>query len=202
LSADLDAKLLTMSGDIGAALVKWKVKDAIVGSKIKLPRGKFSLPQKIAIAEQHADQDDLKKDPKSGKLINLKKTRKLARRHVVSSYDISNHYVQVLNGKEKKVSQGKLLIEQRSSIGEARTQVKALTVPALQEAATERYSAFFGYLRNMFIGGSQENSALQQKLDRHHPDMEGNDKKIDEHVRHVKRAWALDSSITISGLET
>lgn len=131
----------------------------------------------------------------------MKASKSLARRHVISSYDISQHYMQALNGKKKKVSQGKILLEQRASIADARVQVSDLTVPALQEAATERYAKFFGYLRNLFIGDSRENSMLQENLDPKHPDMVGKPKKLDEHIRHVKRAWAMDASLKVSGVD-
>lgn len=200
LMTELDTKLTGMSTFIGTTLSKWKVDDPFVGDAIKLPRGKFSVEQKTAIAEAHGNDKDLQKDS-YGRLINMKASKSLARRHVISSYDMSQHYMQSLNGKKKKVSEGKMLLEQRASIAEARVQVSDLTVAALQEAATKRYATFFGYLRNMFIGDSRENSMLQENLDPMHPDMVGKPKKLDEHIRHVKRSWAMDSNIEISGLE-
>ncbi|USX24235.1 DUF4157 domain-containing protein [Oxalobacteraceae bacterium OTU3CINTB1] len=200
LMTDLDTKLTGMSVFIGSTLSEWKVGDPFVGDAIKLPRGKFSVEQKTAIAEAHGDNKDLQKDS-YGRLINMKASKSLARRHVISSYDMSRHYVQQLNGEKKKVSQGKMLLEQRASIADARVEVAGLTVAALQEAATKRYATFFGYLRNMFIGDSRENSMLQENIDPMHPDMVGKPKKLDAHIRHVKRAWAMDASIEISGLE-
>lgn len=200
LSRLLDVKLNGLGRHIGSTLDNWQVADPVVKSgDIKLPRGKFSKEQKIGIAAQHPNKSELR-DSK-GKLINVSREpgKELARRHVVSSNDMSTHYVAALTG--KKVSAGKLLLEQRASIADARTPVSGLTIAALQEAATARYSRFFGYLRNLFIGDSRQNSALQEKLDRFHPGMQGDDKKIDEHIRHVKRAWAIDGTITISGLD-
>ncbi len=197
LSKQLDAKL----GDLGAHLVGtldgWGVTDATI-KDVTLPREKFSREQKRGIAAQHEDKSELKKERGKGssaELINLKKG--LARRHVVSSHDISSHYVEALN--KKKVSEGKLLLEQRGSISEARTPVTAATVPGIQAAASARYAKFFGYLRNLFIGDSRENSSIQEHLDAGNPDLAG--KKLEEHVSHIKRAWALDEKIKISRLE-
>jgi hypothetical protein len=109
---------------------------------------------------------------------------------------MSRHYAESLNG--KKISEGKLLLEQRGSISEARTAVASVSQKGIQEAATNRYSRFFGYLKNMFIGDSRENSSIQEYIDKGNPEMAG--KKLDEHVRHVKRSWALDDNLKISGL--
>ena len=115
----------------------------------------------------------------------------------MSSHDISAHYVEALNN--KKISEGKLLLEQRGSIAEARVPVTDATQEGIQAAASTRYSKFFGYLKNLFIGDSRENSSIQEHLDAGHPEMAG--KKLEEHVSHVKRAWALDEKIKISRLE-
>lgn len=193
LIIELDSSMQTLSAHISGTLDEWKVSDEIVSS-VKLPRGKFTVEQKRGIAAQHKNKSDLKLNSK-GELINLQKG--LARRHVISSYDMSKHYADRLNG--KKVSEGKLLLEQRSSIAQARVPVKHATPEGIQEAAKTRYSQFFGYLKNMFIGNSPENSSIQEKLDRGHPDMA--DEKLMEYVRHAKRAWAFDQSIQISGLD-
>jgi hypothetical protein len=196
-AADLDVKLIDLAAHLGATLQKWLVSDGVI-DKINLPRGSFSLEQKRGIAKQHKNQDDLKLNSK-GELINVSRTpdNELARRHVVSSNDMSVHYAKSLNG--KKISEGKLLLEQRGSISQSHTAVADFTNDGIQKAATERYSNFFGYLRNLFIGNSRENSSIQEHLDAGHPDLAGN--LLEDHVRHVKRAWALDDSIEISRLD-
>ena len=110
---------------------------------------------------------------------------------------MSRHYAESLNG--KKISEGKLLLEQRGSISDARQQVEEVSQGGIQKAAKTRYAKFFGYLRNMFIGDSKENSSIQEHLDKGNPEMAG--QKLEEHVRHVKRAWALDENMKISRLD-
>lgn len=193
LAKKLDAKLDALGTHLGGTLGKWGVADAPI-KDVKLPREKFTREQKRGIAAQHKDKSELRKDSK-GERINVQKG--LARRHVVSSHDISSHYVEVLN--KKKISEGKLLLEQRGSITAARTAVTDASQEGIQTAASTRYSGFFGYLRNLFIGDSRENSSIQEHLDAGHPDLAG--KKLEEHVSHVKRAWALDESIKISRIE-
>ncbi|MGS0755307.1 hypothetical protein ACVBEH_11780, partial [Roseateles sp. GG27B] len=164
-----------------------------------LPRGKFSLTQKTAVAERHAATGELKPDSK-GHVVNLgtRDGQPLARRHVVSSYDISQHYSQALT--KKKWSEAKLLLEQRGSIALARTAVLGeLSQASIEAAAKQRYQAFFGYAQNLFIGNSAENSAIQEQLDRGNPDMAG--KQLLAHVTRIKRSWAINDSIRISGLD-
>ncbi|MCC6966078.1 MAG: hypothetical protein IT391_07315 [Nitrospira sp.] len=193
LAKQLDLRLEELGTHLTGTLGKWGVDDAPIQG-VKLPRESFTREQKRGIAAQHKDKSELRKDSKD-ELINLQKG--LARRHVVSSHDISSHYVDVLN--KKKISEGKLLLEQRGSISDARTPVTDASQEGIQTAASARYSRFFGYLRNLFIGDSRENSSIQEHLDAGHPDLAG--KKLEEHVSHVKRAWALDESIKISRIE-
>ena len=193
LSGQLDLKMQTLGTHLSSTLDVWGVADAVI-SGVNLPRGSFSPTQKSGIAGQHTDKKDLAKNSK-GLLVNLRVG--LARRHVVSSYDMSRHYAESLNG--KKISEGKLLLEQRGSISDARQQVEEVGQSGIQKAAKTRYAKFFGYLRNMFIGDSKENSSIQEHLDKGNPEMAG--QKLEEHVRHVKRAWALDENMKISRLD-
>jgi hypothetical protein len=193
LIGSLDEKMVTLSGHISKTLDKWGVADTVI-SGINLPRGNFTLEQKRGIATQHPVKSDLAKNS-AGELINLQSG--LARRHVISSYDMSKHYSNTLNG--KKVSQGKLLLEQRASIEQARVQVDDATPQGIQNAATVRYSRFFGYLKNMFVGDSRENSSIQEHIDKGNPNMAG--VKLMDYVRHAKRAWAFDQNMPISGLD-
>ncbi|MDP3225656.1 MAG: hypothetical protein Q8M96_21175, partial [Rubrivivax sp.] len=152
------------------------------------------------IAGQHADKSELRPNSK-GELVNMgtRAGRALARRHIVSSFDISQHYSQALA--KKKWSEAKLLLEQRGSIALAKTPVAGeLSQTVIEAAAKRRYQAFFGYAQNLFIGDSAENSSIQEHLDRGNPDLAG--KKLEEHVARIKRSWAIDNSIKISGLNS
>lgn len=193
LAGQLDVKMGKLGAHITSTLDDWGVSDAVI-SGVNLPRGSFSPAQKSGIAQQHTNKKELVKNSK-GNLVNVKEG--LARRHVVSSYDMSKHYAESLNG--KKISEGKLLLEQRGSISDARQPVEEVSLSGIQKAAKTRYSKFFGYLKNMFIGDSKENSSIQEHLDKGHPEMAG--QKLEEHVRHVKRAWALDENMKISRLD-
>ncbi|MDP3225808.1 MAG: hypothetical protein Q8M96_21960, partial [Rubrivivax sp.] len=120
-AADLDVKLGALATHIVGTLKAWKLTDGEV-KPFPLPRGSFSPQQKAAIAGQHADKSELKLNSK-GDLVNMgtRAGRALARRHVVSSFDISQHYSQALA--KKKWSEAKLLLEQRGSIALAKTPV-------------------------------------------------------------------------------
>lgn len=194
LMAKLDTNLDLLSKYIVATLVEWKVSDVPIKG-VDLPRGSFTFEQKKGIAEQHPDQKDIV-DNSKGQPINLRqiKGKELARRHVVSAHDMGKHYEE-LNG--KKMSEGKLLLEQRGSISDSRVPVDEVSQVGIQKAAKTRYSRFFGYLRNMFIGNSLINSTLQERLDKGHPKMDS-DKLVEDHVRHIKRAWAFDQNMKIS----
>ena len=93
-------------------------------SGVAIVRGKFSIEQKTNIADEALRIDPgtkhLRLDSERRK-INVRKG--IARRHVVSAYDMGKHYMDVLNKKKNKVSAGKLLLEQRGSLPEARTPV-------------------------------------------------------------------------------
>lgn len=197
-AAALDVKLGDLATHIVGTLQAWQLADGTVAA-FTLPRGKFSPQQKRDVAERHTKKSELRTNS-DGELVNMgtRAGRALARRHVVSSHDISQHYSQALA--KKKWSEAKLLIEQRGSIPLARTPVTGeLSQAAIEAAAKQRYQAFFGYAQNLFIGDSAENSSIQEHLDRGHPDLAG--KKLEEHVARIKRSWAIDDSIRISGLD-
>jgi hypothetical protein len=193
LSKGLDDQLEKLGSHLSSTLAKWGVGDKTI-NKISVPRKYFTYEMKYKLAETHKDKTELKADSE-GRDVNVKKG--LARRHIVSSYDMSKHYEGVLQG--KKVSEAKLLLEQRGSAPASRTPVESLTEDGVVAAANTRHHAFFGYTKNLFIGDSAENSSIQEELDRGKPGM--GEKKLLDHVSHIKRLWALDSSITISGLD-
>ena len=196
LMSQLDGKLATLGTLIGSTVTSWGGKDQPV-KKLSVPRPSFTFQQKYDLAQAHIAQQKgskkgLKLDSK-GNLVNLAKG--LARRHVVSSSDMSKHYVERLLN--KKWSEAKTLLEQRASIPEAKTKVnEPLSDAAIQDAAVRRHSAFFGFTKNLFIGDSKENSRLQENLDTEHPEMSLK-KNLYAHVARIKRSWALDSNITI-----
>lgn len=78
------------------------------------------------------------------------KTKKLDRRHVVSSKDIAAHFESVLNNK-KWTEAMKLLVSKGTGVP------TPLTNEAIQEAAKERHRLFFNDVKNLFLGGSTEN---------------------------------------------
>jgi hypothetical protein len=180
--------------------------------EIKRPK-RFSAEQKDDIVEQHKaimgriKGQALKKDMATMYALNSKNKERnvradIARRHVVSSDDIAKHYEKALSSPSDTnplyPSAAKLLIEQRSSIGEARVAVKGNPPKQsdIQQAAVDRHRKFFGYARNIFLGNSEINSQLQQYLDKDHPELVG--KKLHDHLRLIKRAWALNGSFVES----
>jgi hypothetical protein len=194
----LDTEMIALGGHVGSTLVTWKVGDPEVAD-LSISRGQFSVEQKKGIAQEYLQQkarlagkpfastDYLREDSEKRE-INVVKG--IARRHVVSAYDMGKHYMDVLN--TKKVSFGKLLLEQRGSLPEARTRVETPTVDGIKAAALKRYNFFFGYAKNIFLGDSRENSSIQEHLDAGHPEMAG--AKLNEHVARIKRSFALDDS--------
>jgi hypothetical protein len=192
----LDLEMTGLGGHIGDTLATWKVSDPDIKG-VTITRGKFTVEQKTNIAAEARRIDpntkDLRKDSK-GRPIAV--VADIARRHVVSAYDIGKHYMDVLN--TKKVSVGKLLLEQRGSLPDARTQVGTpITIETIKKAAIKRYNTFFGYAKNIFLGDSRENSSIQEMLDPHHPEMQTK-QKLNEHVARIKRSFALDDSFTES----
>ncbi|PHV04467.1 hypothetical protein CSQ96_25485 [Janthinobacterium sp. BJB412] len=202
LSKQLDGKLATLAAHVGETLEDWQVNDPEVKKDdIAITRGSFSFQQKVRIGAQHADKSELAYDSKNKAWSKLgtRDGARLGRRHVVSAHDMSTHYNTALVG--KKVSEAKVLLEQRGSVGDALTPVPDLKLATLQASAKTRYNKFFGYARNLFIGDQLENSMLQANIDPFHPEMAGSDKKLDEHVRHIKRGWALDGGLKVTGLD-
>jgi len=219
--AKLDTAFSALQTHVVATLVEWKAAEeplpentpSVGGGKqwFEIPRPKrFSSAQKDAIAAQHkatmarttdnsalSNMQSMLETNARGKERNVRED--IARRHVVSSFDIGKHYGTVLaskSGAPLYPSAAKLLLEQRTSIAAAMTPVSGAPPKKndIVKAATERHRKFFGYAKNIFLGDSPENSALQEKLDPHHPEM--NKRKLNEHIRLIKRAWALNNSFT------
>jgi hypothetical protein len=170
--------------------LRTKVRIAAAYSKTaKYRKGDLYLPTAPEKLDGKVVTTPFNLDPERRNPAGIAET--LGRRHIVSSADMRDHYVSKL--KNKKVSEGKLLLEQRASIADARTEVKGdLDEKSIQEAAKERHAKFFNYANNLWIGPQRENSVLQQKIDANKPGMKGNQAAIDEHIAHIKRGWAFD----------
>jgi phage-related protein len=195
LVKDLDAALKDVVDTVGDALKDWNA-DGVVAA-FDIPRESFTVGQKEAIAAEHeskkwAKAGDVRKD-KEGRKAKIR--RGWARRHVVSSFDIARHYPKALL--TKAWSAAKLVLEQRSSIVFARIEVKKpLSQENVVAGAKERYKNFFGYVKNIFLGNSRENSQIQEHLDAGNPDLAG--KLLENHVHRIEREWALDEAIEIT----
>ena len=199
----LDKALIKLAGIIGKALASWGA-DGDMPDQVVIERaGGFTVVQKAKIAARHLAQQLSRPEAKGkqalvkdtqGRLINV--AADIDRRHVVSSNDMATHYGVALA--KKKLSEAKLLIEQRGSIPAAREPVtdKTVTAKLVIAAAKRRYRRFFGYAKNIFLGDSSENRSIQEHLDEGHPELAG--KKLRDHVARIKREWALDSSFTPS----
>jgi hypothetical protein len=116
----------------------------------------------------------------------------LARRHIVSSKDMAEHYESTLKG--TLWSQAKSLLETKGS-GDALITVKdPLGNKNIHAGAKERHSNFFNYTKNLFVGDRFRNSAIGRALDPEKPGMGA--VKLAQHIASIKKMWALDSSFT------
>lgn len=158
---------------------------------------KFTVPSRrtweIETLEELRDEDpDLyKKKLGAAKQPLIKKGN--ARRHIVSSKDMAEHYEKVLT--KKKASLGRTLLEKSGSEKLARiTSWPKVNGETVKEAAKTRHANFFNFAENIFNGPGRRNSALGRKLD---PDKFGKNKSLlNQHIAFIKSAWALDSTFT------
>lgn len=152
-----------------------------------LGRPSFTVEAKRELKKEHAGEHVKKADS-----VSLKKGR--ARRHVVSSKDMAEHYEKALI--KKKWSIGKTLL---GFAGEGKAIIKLsgrLSHKVIHAAAKKRHSAFFNHTENIFIGPSARNSELGRRLD---PDGYGLDVEgLKAHVRKIKKEWAMDGSLAIT----
>ncbi|MFG6428534.1 phage tail protein [Roseateles sp. LYH14W] len=207
----LDASLGEVQGYVGKTLGGWGANDDALpsGRWFSISRPSFTVTQKANIAKQHEATNkrlkaagkaapDLLRNNSEGQRINMAAGQ--ARRHVVSSDDMAKHYEEALRSRSAakkdalRGSAARLLIEQRGSVAESRVAVAGTKKENIQAAAIARHGAFFGYAKNFFIGDSKENSSIQQHLDDGHPEMGA--AALKNHVRLMKRAWALDGSFS------
>lgn len=212
LSNQMNTQLGKIAKAIGDALVEWGVDEEMPPDIVIERPDRFTVTQKSAIAKQYeatkkqlagtkyAKTDYLVEDSK-GREINV--AEDIDRRHVVSSDDMAKHYGGTLS--KSKRSAAKTLVEQSGSISAARERVIAqgkrkVTPEMIVAAAQRRFKRYFGYARNIFLGPAWENQVVfKEKLDTQHPALQQK-AKLEAHVAHVKRSWALDGTFTPSKL--
>lgn len=205
---ELDAEMGKLAKAVSDAVIKWGGDNKpLTADDVKLSRGTFSAAGLIALANDHIKRGlaqaaqmklNTSKDArKHGHMINLNhQFGSLARRHVVSSSDMINHYQTSLTG--KTVPEAKMYIEQRSSVPEARTPVAKADVAGIKQALSTRYDKFFNLTRNLFIGDQAANNVYSFNVDRDHPDMSSIE-ALNGHVKRIKRSWAFDQGFNPRG---
>jgi Domain of unknown function (DUF4157) len=194
----MDAAFTRITNNIVDAYDSWGYGDLgekdVVGD-IELKRGSFTDTQKIELKDAYLHDPEIsKKLTSEGK---FKKGAKLARRHIVSSQDMVDHYKQTLSA--KTLPEAALLISERASIAEARAQVEGRTKAAVVAAAKARYGKFFGYINNLFVGDSLKNSELGRVLDRDYPGL-ASTQLLSDHIARIKREWSFGGSFKVSAV--
>ncbi len=199
---ELDGLLKGLAATIGQIIGWFRIKDGKV-KRFSIPsRRRWMEETQIEVAEDHQDAVAAGKYGSLGELrkvkghavpFKLNRARKVGRRHIVSSHDMARHYADTLA--DKPISNGKLLLEQRGTAGDARIPVPALDQDSIETAAKERHARFFNYAVNLWIGNQRENSRKQERRDPR-PDMSA--AQADKFEEHIKRAWALDGSFKAS----
>ncbi len=146
--------------------------------KIKLRRpGRFWKPTRETLQTEFSAEH-------KGNVARPLVKKGMARRHMISSKEVIDHYEKTLNG--KTVAEAKALIEAKKVV----TVGKPLSNKAIQEAAQELLRNFFNDTANLWVGDSAENSSIQE--DRDFPDdMSPAEKK--NHVATMKRRYFLDT---------
>jgi hypothetical protein len=203
----LDVQIGVVGKNVQGAADEWglNLSNEKLGA-LGLSRGSFSRTDKITIGDQHKSRfSDLLVEGKSVPSSKIKKDgtfksgAKLARRHVVSSQDMIDHFQGSLQ--DKTVPEARILISERSSIAEARVPIPDKAgVPQAREAAKRRYNGFFSYAHNLFIGNAETNSSLGRLLDTNHPGLVGK-AALDNHLARIKREWSFGTGFSISTSE-
>jgi hypothetical protein len=144
--------------------------------KIKLKRpGKF----------WKKTREDLKEDfPGEHKKTHKRPLvkRGMARRHIISSKEVIDHYEDTLNG--KTLAEAKKLLEATGQV----TVGKPLSNKAIEKAAKELLRKFFNETKNLWVGDSAENSSIQEGRD-YPEDMSAAQKGA--HVTAIKRKYFI-----------
>jgi len=150
----------------------------------KIPRPSFTITTLQALKEKYpgAHRQNVAADKTTVK-------KGFARRHIVSSQDMAEHYETVL--RTSKLAKAKELL--KGGINAAKVEVNPLTAAKCQSAAIERHKKFFNHVGNLFLGDSKENSAIGRALDDKNPAWEKKDldAEIKYHTKGVARDWGL-----------
>ncbi len=176
-----------------------KEPDGIVKG-ISIPRPKFEVETLEWLKGEYPEEHKQALGASGQPLLK----KGLARRHVVSSKDMAEDYENTLNKKDTKWSEARHLLQTKGK-GEALIKkgdwqaapYHPLSNGAIQAAAKERHSRFFNYTENLFVGDSWKNSQLGQKIDREHPDKQG--EELEKYVKSVKKMWALSDDFEPTG---
>ena len=116
--------------------------------------------------------------------------RGLDRCHVVSSHDMAKHYEDTLKG--KKWTEAKDLLQGKSPVK------GKLTDKAILAAAKKLHRDFFNDVDNLFLDAADVNRALGEKLDPRHPRMQGNLKKLQDHIDAMCAKWGLGKKLKVT----
>jgi hypothetical protein len=116
----------------------------------------------------------------------------LARRHVISSKDVAEHYESNLKGLTFAAAKEKL----DPKLGEHGIQPVALTgnektdADTILERAKALHEKFFNDLSNLFVDEARENSSIGRAMDPKHPEigLEG----LDAHIEDIEEKYAID----------
>jgi uncharacterized protein DUF4157 len=167
----------SMSPPRKGASVKKGQKDQPTKS-FTIPRPSFVTETLETLKEEYPDEHKKGKDPL------LKKG--LARRHIVSSQDMAEHYQTSLIGKLWSIGKGLLL---KGSAGAPTPISGRLSHKAIADGAKERHKKFFNYTENLFVGDKYRNSSIGRALDTEKPGM--GVKKLNDHIAKIKKEWAM-----------
>jgi hypothetical protein len=167
----------SMSPPRKGASVKKGQKDQPTKS-FTIPRPSFVTETLETLKEEYPDEHKRGKDPL------LKKG--LARRHIVSSQDMAEHYQTSLIGKLWSIGKGLLL---KGSAGAPTPISGRLSHKAIADGAKDRHKKFFNYTENLFVGDKYRNSSIGRALDTEKPGM--GVKKLNDHIAKIKREWAM-----------
>jgi hypothetical protein len=120
----------------------------------------------------------------------------LARRHVVSSKDMADHYQSNLN--EHTFADAKNKLDPKLKLHgippvtlTGKQQIDAETI---LDRAKVLHAKFFSDLDNLFVGEARENSSIGRALDPKHPEigLEG----LEDHIAEMKNRYAINGLVT------
>jgi hypothetical protein len=111
----------------------------------------------------------------------------MARRHIVSSKDIAEHYETTLKG--LLWSKAAALLSTKGKGDALVTAETPLANKTIHGAAKTRHGKFFNSVKNLFLGDRFRNSEIGRSLDKEKPGM--GEVKLKKHIADVKRTWAL-----------